>query len=881
VLDPLTVTTYLFTDIEGSTRLWESHSEKMRRALARHDAIVRACVEGRRGTVVKMTGDGVLGAFADPLDAMLATLDLLKSLSDDQASDSVVLHVRCGMHAGVDERRDNDFFGSAVNRAARIMNVANGGQVLVSQVVAELVRERLPPGVALLDLGSVRIRDLASPEHIYQVSHPQLRRDFPALRALEATPNNLPQQTTSFLGRENALVEVRQLLQDTRLLTLVGAGGLGKTRLSLQVAAEVIGHYPDGVWFIDLAPVADAQLVPQATASVLGVKVEAGSPVIEALIHYVRDRTLLLILDNCEHLLIACAELATQLLQAGPRVAILASSREHLHVRGETTYAVLPLSLPNPNTKMTLEALVEGEAVRLFAVRASAAQPGFLITESNAKAVAAICEQLDGIPLALELAAARVRALSVEQVAVRLSDRFALLTRGDHTALPRQQTLRASIDWSYDILSTSERALLRRLTVFAGGWTLEAAEAVGVGNDVTKPEVLDLLTNLVEKSLVVRSAQGDRYKLLESVHQYGKERLQQSHELETTIAHHVAFYLSISEDARSQMLIPSQGFSNVLARLDLERENFLAAHAYCDRIERGAELGLRLVFALNLYLIYQGLLSLGHRLTLEALARDQSASRDVARCCALHSVGQLSFYMGRFIEAQRYLEEGLSIGRETGEIDRVAACLVLLGTLALQQGNLGAARIHSKMALEVAREAGNARRLADALNGLAELERTHGNLEAAVPLYEESLAIDRTIGDRFGTANALCNLARVFISSGSSGRARTMLLEAFSIEAQIGAKHIGPLLLEICAGLAASYEEHVRSARFFGAAEEQLRALGSHREQADIAFLTPLLALTRKGLNSGAFAAAEAEGRALSYDDAVAAARTWVEELSR
>ena len=427
--EPSAVTTVLFTDIEGSTRLWERDPERMRPALACHDAIARAAVEAHRGTVVKTTGDGIHAVFDDPLDAVEAALRLQQALEDPGATAGTPLRVRCGLHLGVVERRDHDFFGAPVNRTARIMAAAHGGQVLVSKAVADLIGSRLPAGVALKDLGVVRLRDLASPERVYQVTHPQLRRDFPALRSLESTPNNLPQQVTSFIGRERELAETKALLATTRLLTLLGIGGLGKTRLSLQAAVDVLDDYPDGVWFVELAPLTDAQLVPQAVASVLGVKEEAGRPVIEALMNYGRDRRCLIILDNCEHLVGACADLAKELLQSGPHLKILASSREPLHTPGETTYHVLPLAIPSAQEAFTPETLSRYEAVRLFVDRATAAQPAFRITLQNAPAVAQICHRLDGIPLALELAAARVRALSVEKIAERLSDRFRLLDR--------------------------------------------------------------------------------------------------------------------------------------------------------------------------------------------------------------------------------------------------------------------------------------------------------------------------------------------------------------------------------------------------------------------------------------------------------------------
>ncbi|TMH54013.1 MAG: adenylate/guanylate cyclase domain-containing protein [Betaproteobacteria bacterium] len=519
------VTTFLFTDIEGSSRLWEQDPERMRPALARHDALVRTAVEHNRGTVVKMSGDGVHAAFSDPLDAVCASLELQRALADSESTNGIAIHVRCGLHAGVTERRDNDFFGTAVNRAARIMSTAHGGQVLLSQAVAVLVDERLPPGVTLRDLGSLRLRDLASPEHVYQLVHPQLRQDFPALRSLEATPNNLPLQVTSFVGRERELAEVKKLLANSRLLTLLGVGGIGKTRLSLQVAADLMDDYPDGVWFVELAPLTDALLVPQAVASVLGVKEEAGRPVVEALIKYVKSRRQLLILDNCEHLLDACAELVKQLLQAGPSLRILASSREHLRVAGESTYPVPALAAPDPYEKFIHTTLTQYEAARLFIDRALAAQPAFEISQQNAIAVAEVCHRLDGIPLAIELAAARVRALPVGTIASRLSDRLRLLAGGDRTALPRQQTLRALIDWSFDLLGEQERTLFRRLAVFAGGFTLEAAEAVSAVGDLANSDVLDVLTHLVEKSLVVMEGESGRYRLLETVRQYAQERL--------------------------------------------------------------------------------------------------------------------------------------------------------------------------------------------------------------------------------------------------------------------------------------------------------------------------------------------------------------------
>jgi class 3 adenylate cyclase len=478
VPDSPAVKTILFTDIEGSSRLWEREPERMAAALAGHDRLLRDEVAARGGSVIKSTGDGMLATFRDPHGALAAVIALQLALRDASRTGGLPLRVRAGLHAGVVEDRDGDSFGNAVNRAARVTTAAHGGQVLATQAVAELVRDGLPDGITLRDLGTVRLRDLLTPERVYQVEHDGLPRDFPALRTLEAIPNNLPQQLTTFVGREHELAAVKEELAGTRLLTLFGIGGVGKTRLSLQVAAEVVSNHPDGVWFVELAPISDARLVPQAVATVLGVREEPGRSIQDALLQHVRDRSLLLVLDNCEHVIDACAALVHQLLQASAGVRVLASSRERFNIAGETVHPVPPLAVPMPDGKPSADAAAASEAVRLFVERARGSQPAFALNDRNTPAVIEICRRLDGIPLALELAAARLRALPVEEIAARVNDRFRLLASGDRTALPRQKTLRALIDWSHDLLSEPERALLRRLAVFAGGFTLDAAEAV-------------------------------------------------------------------------------------------------------------------------------------------------------------------------------------------------------------------------------------------------------------------------------------------------------------------------------------------------------------------------------------------------------------------
>ncbi|MDQ2916779.1 MAG: tetratricopeptide repeat protein [Pseudomonadota bacterium] len=872
------VTTFLFTDIEGSTRLWEEQPDRMRLALARHDALARSAVETRHGTVVKTTGDGLHAAFGDPLDAVGAAVALQQSIAEPEVEDGVALRVRCGVHVGVVERRDNDFFGSAVNRAARIMSAAHGGQVLVSQTVADLVAARLPAGLTLRDLGLARLRDLAQPERIYQVVHPALRDSFPALRSLEAIPNNLPQQVTSFIGRERELAAIRDLLRRGRLVTVVGTGGLGKTRLSLQVAADALDDFPDGAWLVELAPLADPQLVPQAVASVLGVKEELGRSVSQALIRHCGDRKLMLILDNCEHLIDACAALAAALLQSVPDLKILASSRERLNIRGETTYLLPPFVVPDPQGKPTIAELAQSDAVRLFIERAMAAQPSFRPTEQNAACIAAICYRLDGIPLAIELAAARARVVAVETIAARLDDRFRLLTGGDRAALPRQQTLRALIDWSYELLTQPERMLFRRLSVFAGGIALDAAEAVAAGDDLDRMDVLDVIARLVEKSLVMLDVDRARYRLLETVREYAAEWLESSGEGRTVRDRHLLYYVALTESTWPELFGPAQ--AKALARLDFERENLLAAHAWCDHADDGVELGVRLVHALKSYWINRGLAELFYRLAGEALARTRAGDRTISRSSALFDTGQIACWLGRYAEAQAHLDESLAIARALGDTKRIAAALQPLGMACLGQGDTGAARAHLEEALELAREQGDQHDLAAALNAMAQLHRTQNDLDAAVPLYEQVLHLARKIDDRESIALGLLNLAMAIV--GRSGtRVPEMLLEVLAIADETGSKPAAQSVLEVSAGFAASRSEWERAARLFGAAETYAETTGFRRDPADEAFLAPLMANARRALGESTYPAAEAAGRALGYDDAKAQAGAWLARLAR
>jgi predicted ATPase/class 3 adenylate cyclase len=850
------VRTYLFTDIEGSTRMWEENPAGMRPALARHDALSRAAIEGHRGVLVKRTGDGLHAVFGDPADALAATLELQLALADPRATAGIQLNIRCGLHAGADEPRDGDFYGTAVNRAARIMSTAHGGQVLLSQVVASMVEARLPEKAQLLELGAVRLRDLASPERLYQLVHPKLRDKFPALRSLEATPNNLPQQLTSFVGREAELAQVKGLVAQYRLLTLLGVGGIGKSRLSLQAGADLIDDFPDGVWLVELAQITDPRLVPQAVASALGVKEAAGRPVSEALVKFFKDRRLLLILDNCEHLLAACAELAKELLEAGPHSKVLASSREPLRIGGEATYPV--------------PALPDSDAERLFVERARGAKPDFRLNGSGS-AVTSVCRRLDGIPLAIELAAARVRTLSPDAIASRLDDRFRLLTRGDRAALPRQQTLRALIDWSHDLLTEPERAVFRRLAVFAGGWTVEGAESVVAFSGMDQAEVLNHVSDLAEKSLVVVELGGERYRYLETVRQYAYEKLDEAGEIAEARMRHLQHCLAFAEKARPEIVGPRQ--AEWLARLDLERENLHAAHAWCDHAPDGAESGLRLVYLQKQYWLNRGLFGLGLRLSTDALARPGGSQQ--ARIAALYAAGQMYLFLGSYLEARRRLEQCRSAAAEAGDHRTLSLLMQPLGMAYIGLRDLAMARRVLEESLAGAERLGEPRELAAAMMAVGQLARLEGRPRDAEEYHEKALQQVRKIDDRQSIAIALLNLAMVAVESRDAARARELLLDALTIIDETAARYAGQSLLEITAALAVLRGEHRVAAQLYGVAEAESARHGMRRDPADAAFLDPQMAAARAALG-GAFSGEEEAGRALSYDEGLARARAFL-----
>ncbi|MBB6051618.1 adenylate/guanylate cyclase domain-containing protein [Armatimonas rosea] len=920
---PAGTVTFLFTDIEGSTRLWEEHPERMRTALARHDALLHQAITEHNGYVFKTIGDAFCAAFATAPEALSAALTAQRCLYAEPWEDGIALRARMALHTGAVESRDNDYFGQPLNRVARLLATGYGGQVLLSQATQELVRDSLPAQTTLLNLGEHRLRDLSRPEHIYQVLHPELLAEFPTLRSLDsiALPNNLPQEVTSFIGRKREMEEIKSLLATTSLLTLTGSGGCGKTRLSLQVAAEVLEHYPQGVWLVELAPLTNPALVPQMVAEVLGVRESPGETLTKSLQGFLKGKQLLLVLDNCEHVLESVALLGDTLLRSCPSIRMLASSREALGISGESTYRIPSLSLPQPSPHHTPESLSQFEAVRLFLERATTAKPDFLVTNENAPALASVCYRLDGIPLAIELAAARLRAMPIEQLEDRLDNRFRLLTGGSRTALPRQQTLRALIDWSFDLLTPEEKTLLLRLSVFAGGWVLESAESVGSGAGIDELDVLDLLTSLVDKSLVTYEEHGNRarYRLLETVRQYARERLAESGESETVRGRHLDH--TVTQVEAIFAITSFEGFPLWMQHMDEEYENIRAALAWCSAnasSETFIRRGLRIGEALWPFWHVCGYLSdgrehleelarLGHawqgtrpRTVVKSLAEvlhgtsllAMEQGDDVAAGAALdealqlaheledqHSIavfgmaqGWLANHRGDYNTARQLIEKNLSFFREINDPIYLGLSLVTLGGTAIIQNDFLTAEPLIEESMALFRSTGNTRALATGLEGLGNIAAARGDYVSAQSLLREGVAMLRAQGNRHTLKTLLRNLSEVECVLGNLDTAQVLIQECLTLCQQQGNKQGTATALEGLGAVLVCREKAYEATLLWGAAQKIHECIGFPKEPFVEAYLQKWREQARLALGDTAFAAAIEEGSLLTEETVIAQA---------
>jgi predicted ATPase/class 3 adenylate cyclase/DNA-binding CsgD family transcriptional regulator len=808
---PVGTVTLLLADVEGSTRLWENEPEQMSAAIARLDEVVNDIV-GRNGGVRPVEqgeGDSFVAAFARASDAVSAALAL-------QLTDLTPIRLRVGIHTGEVQLRDEgNYVGSAVNRCARVRNLGHGGQTLVSGATHDLVIDRLPEGASLDDLGVHRLRDLARPERVYQLCHAGLQADFPALRSLDAFPHNLPVQLTTFVGRRAELDTVSALIEAERLVTLVGAGGCGKTRLALQVAADALGDYPDGVWVAELAPITDADVVGSVVMRALGLQDEPYRSPAESIAHHVGSKTLMVVLDNCEHVVAAAAALADHVLRACPSVTILATSREPVGVSGEVTWRVPSLSLPGDTGAAAIDAVTASEAVQLFVERAQRARPDFVLTDANASTVAEICQRLDGIPLAIELAAARVRAFAPDRILAGLEDCFQLLAGGARTAMPRQQTLRASVQWSFDLLSEPERTLFRRLSVFAGDFDIDAAEATCAGVGLDAHHVVDQLALLIDKSLVqVEDGVAEtRYRLLETVRQYAAEQLDAAGEADDVRRAHRDHYRDLVSELF--MLFEGQEQDRSADRLVRELDNLRAAFQwscavgdYADAVTMASET----VFVWNARglsregtvwgeAVYAAAESLPTELKVRAriavansrgVAFDPSAITVSLEAVALaREVGDdklLSFALataGNFLtlmrqDAEPVLREGLALARAIGDDFVITQNLMNLSFTLLWSDGV-AARAFAEEALASAKDAHMAR---SARHFFGQVLLAQGDNEAAVVENRKVAAVSG--GDRLRVVTALANQGAALAQMGRPEEARACLDESIAVAHDAG-----------------------------------------------------------------------------------------------
>ena len=840
---PTGTITFLFTDIENSTRLWQEDADAMRVALKHHDSLLRHAVEANGGYVFKTIGDACCAAFSTAREALNAAIAAQIALNPQRpasrgksatlkahpSTPNHHLKVRMALHTGVADETGGDYLGATLSRVARMLPAGHGGQVLISLATEELLRDSLPADVRLKDLGLHRFKDLQRAEHIFQIVHPKLPSEFPKLQSLSEFTHNLPIQLTSFIGRETEIEKVKSLLETARLLTLTGTGGCGKTRLALQVAADMVDRYPDGVWLVELAALTDSSLVPQSIASVFDVKEQPGSALVDSLAAALREKTTLLVLDNCEHLIQSCADVVHALMRTCPNLRVIATTREALKVPGEAIWRVPSLlgpEIPAESDGEALARVLRSESVQLFMQRASSLIPGFSVPSSGARHVVGICRRLDGIPLAIELAAARVKVLSVDQIAERLDDRFRLLVGGDRTDLPRHQTLQATIDWSYDLLTEPERNLLCRLSGFAGGWSLEAAEFVCQGGSISDDLVLDLLSNLVDKSLVIADDAGSqiRYRMLETVREYARQSLAADEDAPTAFNRHVRYFCDLAEEALPHYTASDQ--VEWLARIECEHDNMRAAFVVCRNQPDLAETGLRLASALAPFWHVRGFLSEGRRRLAEAmslcaenmsshtwaaanngagvLARSQGDFVSARQLCeralttwenlddkrriasALSNLGLIAIDDGDYLRAKETLQRSLVIREELGDKPGIAISLVNLGVSAWYLGDILAVQSYYERALELKRELGDVQGVAICQKNLGDVFERKSDFSAAQSLYQESLRSFELLGDREYTASTLTSIGDIAQLKGDLSRARSLYKRSVIIYRELG-----------------------------------------------------------------------------------------------
>ncbi|CEK14962.1 tetratricopeptide repeat protein [Chthonomonas calidirosea] len=782
--------TFLLTDIEGSTRLWESHPEEMILALEQHDRIAIHAIQQYDGTIIKSRGEGdsLFAVFSDPLKATFAAAQFQMSLLQAAWPPPLaIIKVRMALHTGMATLREGDYFGPTVNRCARLRAIAHGGQILISSTTAQKIESNLPEGFSLVHLGTIALRDIYTPEPIYQLVAPGLPTQFPMLPTSsppDAIKGYLPTLLTSFIGREKELKQLEQLLNRTRLLTLSGSGGCGKTRLAIEFAERLQAEFSDGIWFIELASIADPSFIPHAVANALGV---AALPIYpsaqEAILEHLKSQRVLLLLDNCEHLIEAAAQFANTLLHTCPYLKIVATSREPLNITGEVTFRVPSLSLPQNDDFGLPERLIESEAVKLFLERAQAVTNDLSLSPENLNYIASICRRLDGIPLAIELAAARCRALSLKDIESHLGDMFQLLSQSPRTSISRHKTLRAALDWSYSPLTPPQKRLLQRLAVFTGGWTLEAAEAICADTDdrstdaafLPTYDVLDTLSLLTDRSLVNYDTHADRFSLLEPMRQYSLQLLRQSGEEPMLRERHAQWFTQWVEEAAERIPGPDQ--EEWFSRLERDNDNL---RAVLTQPNVAIELRLRLAIALWRHWLARDQLQEGQDL-LQHLLREKGVPSSPLKAKALHVLASLACKQGNYDIAEYAIRESLQLSLQHNDLLAAAHTRVVEGEIAHARGDYDAAFTRFAAAYETLKNFDSRIDMAEALQGLGDSALSRNECPSARAYYMEALEIRRTLKDQRGIANLLHALGNVALFLGKYAEAAKQYQESIEM----------------------------------------------------------------------------------------------------
>jgi predicted ATPase/class 3 adenylate cyclase len=784
---PSGTVTFLFTDIEKSTVLWERDPERMGAAMERHDTLIESIVTGNSGVVVRPRGEGDsrFAVFQRASDAVTAAAAIQHAFFQENWLVDMPVRVRIGLHTGEADLRHGDYYGLAVNRSARIRSAAHGGQTLLSMTTYSLVQDSLPEGLSLRLLGEYRLANLQRPESIYQLVIPDLPVDFPPLTgSIKETRTNIPLTLTSFIGRGEEISEIKSLLASARLLTITGMGGSGKTRLALQVGAELVDNFVDGVWLVDLAPLNNPDLVVKQVADVFEIREDEERPLIETLVDVLSPKNILLILDNCEHLLQEVGRLAGTLIHSIARLQILSTSREPLGLPGETVWSIPPLSFPKILAATELDGHLNYDAVKLFVDRATAARPGFKLSAKNAGPVVRISKKLEGNPLAIELAAARAKVLSVEDIADRLETGLRLLSSRGKALHPRQQTLIAMIDWSYNLLSRDEQILLRRLGIFKDGWVLSAAEAVCSNGEIDSWQILDLLTSLIDKSLVAPEIQDihQRYRLLEVIREYALMRLAESGELEELAEKHARYFHKLARESYGEMWGPNQGYW--LDHLQTEHGNMRSALEWAKEDHNRREILLGLAGSLWRFWVIRGYIREGRAWLELALERNHNASAAL-RANGLRGLGFLALQHGDYKLANDVHDESLALYQEIGDKLGIARQLDVLGEIHWIKGSPQTAIALHMESIALHREIDNPEGVATALEHLGVLARDHGDYQKAREYLEESLEIYRQLGNVLYTASSLNNLGLIAYLLCEYKQANSFFEEALSFYRQM------------------------------------------------------------------------------------------------